>query len=72
MTKNITTEPVDTVKAKPTNVATTLDADLFAKFEEVAWARRHRRNAEALREAVTEWVEKHGSVGGGAASGSKG
>lgn len=56
---------------KRTNIATTLDAETFARFEEVAWLRRHRRNADAIREAINEWLTKYGSVDTGAASGSK-
>ena len=54
--------------AKRVTVATTIDSDTFAKFDQIAWARKHRRNSDALREAIDEWVVKHGSVVGDATS----
>lgn len=72
MSKN--TEPVENVegvKAKRTNVATSLDAETLARFEETAWARRHRRNSDALREAIDEWIARHGNVGAGEAPDAK-
>lgn len=53
-------------KAKRCNIATTLTPEQFERFEEVAWQRKHRRNADAIREAVDEWLEKYGTVGSGA------
>lgn len=48
-------------------VATTLDQETFERFEEIAWQQRHRRNADAIREAIGDYITKHGNVGTGAA-----
>lgn len=62
----------DTVKhenvSKRVTVATTIDGDTFAKFDQIAWERKHRRNSDALREAIDDWIVKHGSVGDDATS----
>lgn len=64
------TEKKETAPARKV-VATTLDMETFARFEEIAWQKRHRRNADAIREAINEYIEKHGNVSGGAAPSSK-
>lgn len=68
--KNADTQE-NTTPSKRHTLAVSVNSETFALFEEVAWQRKHRRNSDALREAVSDWIAKHGSVNSGATTGVK-
>lgn len=72
MAKQTDTEQTATVEPveKRKNLATTVPADVFDKFEDVAWQNKHRRNADALRVAIDDFIVKYGTVDTDANTGS--
>lgn len=61
-------DKTENIEAKKRHtVSTTLDTETFEAFDALSWKLKIRKPADLVRQAITEFVEKHGSVDPGAA-----